>query len=69
MNVNIPKYQQGGSALPFVDYMPFTGADTSVASSTTESSKSNDNQSLGLKDLLNLAKEVKGLPSDISKIT
>lgn len=69
MNVNIPKYLQGGSALPFVDYMPFTGVDTSVASSTTESSKSNDNQSLGLKDLLNLAKEVKGLPSDISKIT
>lgn len=78
MNITIKKYEGGGSALPFVDYMPFTGVATDVTSSDEISgssakskSSSSDSKEPGMKDLLSLIKEMKGkaLPSDIDRIT
>jgi hypothetical protein len=78
MNITIKKYEGGGSALPFVDYMPFTGVATDVTSSdeisglsSKSKSSSSDSKEPGMKDLLSLIKEMKGkaLPSDIDRIT
>lgn len=62
------KYQAGGS-LPFVNFSPITGPSTSSAATTKaaedEDSKSND---LTTKDVLELLKDLDGLPSDINQI-
>ena len=74
MKVNIRSLQSGGPALPFVDYMPFTGvagADTSTGvagDSASSKSKSGGSNDIGLKDILNLVKEMNVLPSDAEKI-
>lgn len=75
MKVNIRSLQSGGPALPFVDYMPFTGvagADTSTGgagdSASSSKSKSGGSNDIGLKDILGLVKEMNVLPSDAEKI-
>lgn len=72
----IPKFDGGGAALPFVDYMPMgAGATAEVpgsdvgATTTSKAAKSGDDDSIGLKDLLKLASQVDGLPSDLGKVT
>lgn len=70
--MNIKKFQSGGEALPFVDYMPFEGVGAATDTGTTSSKKSKDSDkdnNIGIKDLLNLTKDLDGLPSDISRIT
>lgn len=65
----IQKYQSGGEALPFVDYMPFEGlggADQATVPKASNSKNSDDD--LGIKDLLKLVGEMDGLPSDTTKI-
>jgi hypothetical protein len=74
MKINIRRLQEGGSALPFVDYMPFMGvggADTSTGGagdSASSKSKSGGSNDIGLKDILGLIKEMNVMPSDASKI-
>lgn len=72
--MNIKKFQSGGESLPFVDYMPFEGVGAATDSGTTSSKKSKDSDkenssNIGIKDLLNLTKDLDGLPSDIARIT
>lgn len=74
----ILKYQEGGdiSSL-FINYQPFTGLNKQTASSqatTAIPASQNDGESkssskVGLKDLLGLVKELKGLPVDQSIVT
>lgn len=66
MKVQIRKYETGGSALPLVDYMPFTGV--ARAPSATSAAAEADNQSIGLKDLLKLTEKLEGLPVDSALI-
>lgn len=68
----IQKNQQGGSFSSFfVDYKPFTGISAPAAAAATPAKESSSDKSdsdkdnkVGLKDLLSLAKELKGLPAD-----
>lgn len=74
----ILKYQEGGdiSSL-FINYQPFTGLNkqaTSPQATTAAPASQNDGESkssskVGLKDLLGLVKELKGLPVDQSIVT
>ena len=64
-----PKYQAGGN-LPFVNFSPVTGPATSSAVATTKAAKDEDSKSndLTTKDVLELLKDLDGLPSDINQI-
>lgn len=64
----IKKYQSGGSALPFVDYMPFEGLGAATSAAATPKSNKSSDDDLGIKDLLKLVGEMDGLPSDTTKI-
>lgn len=74
----ILKYQEGGdiSSL-FINYQPFTGLNkqaTSPQATTAVPTSQNDGESkssskVGLKDLLGLVKELKGLPVDQNIVT
>lgn len=74
----ILKYQEGGdiSSL-FINYQPFTGLNKQATPSQAAaaiSTSQNDGESkssskVGLKDLLGLVKELKGLPADQSIVT
>lgn len=74
----ILKYQEGGdiSSL-FINYQPFTGLNkqaTSPQATTATPASQNDGESkssskVGLKDLLGLVKELKGLPVDQNIVT
>lgn len=59
------KFQQGGIA-PLVSYEPVTVTGGAAATTSEESSSGSD---LTDKDLLELLKDLNGLPSDIAKIT
>lgn len=63
----IPKFDGGGGfALPFVDYMPYTGLQAeSAVSSKSGSSDGEEKEDIGAKDLMNLIKELDGLPVDV----
>ena len=63
----IPKFDGGGGfALPFVDYMPYTGLQAeSAVSSKSGSSDEEEKEDIGAKDLMNLIKELDGLPVDV----
>lgn len=68
--MSVLQHQEGGSISQyFIDYQPFTGINKSAKQegSTTKSSSSTGESSsskVGLKDLLSLVKELKGLPVD-----
>ena len=63
---------QSGDSLPFVDNMPFQGAARSTASesngSDSDSSSGKGDNDVGLKTLLNLVKELDGLPVDTTLV-
>ena len=63
---------QSGDSLPFVDNMPFQGAARSTASesngSDSGSSSGKGDNDVGLKTLLNLVKELDGLPVDTTLV-
>ena len=63
---------QSGDSLPFVDNMPFQGAARSTASesdgSDSGSSNGKGDNDVGLKTLLNLVKELDGLPVDTTLV-
>ena len=61
----IIKFQQGGIA-PLVSYEPVTVTGGAAATTSGESSSGSD---LTDKDLLELLKDLNGLPSDIASIT
>lgn len=59
----INKFQSGGSSLPLVDYMPFTGVQAPAA----KQAEANDDD-IGIKDILKLTNELDGLPVDMDAI-
>ncbi len=61
------KYQAGGG-LPFVNFTPVFATSESGAPAVTETKKDKKGEDLTNKDLLELLKEVDGLPSDINAI-
>ena len=62
------KYQAGGG-LPFVGFTPvFATSETGVPKSTTKADTEAKNADLTTKDILELLKDVDGLPSDIDAI-
>lgn len=59
-------FQDGGISQYFVDYTPFAFQQQTEKSSSSSSNKQNE---VGIKDLLGLIKELKGLPIDSAVIT
>lgn len=64
--MKIGKFQDGGISQYLVDYTPFAFQQQTEKSSSSSSNKQNE---VGLKDLLGLIKDLKGLPIDSAIIT
>lgn len=65
---NIFKYQGGDISSLFVNYVPFQGLEIErpTSSKSSSSEKESKKDEVGLKDFLNLTKELKGLPVDMA---
>lgn len=61
------RFQQGGT-LPLAEYLPFTGLQTASDTSVPAAGGTSSQASEGQKDLLKLVSQMKGLPSDASKL-
>lgn len=65
MKVSLRKLQNGGAALPLVDYMPYQGAAPTVA---PEQGTASDSSKVGIKDLLKLTDQLDGLHNDMNAV-
>lgn len=69
----IIKLQQGGGLPPFADFqplnLPYTDPFQTTEASTTPSGSKSGGDDLGIKDIISLLKDVKGLPNDAAFIT